>query len=374
MATINLYFEQLLKNLQPPDDRIEAARTLPPLIRDYLKRCADFPTLEPHTRLAGSYAQDMSTSDVKDVDILVRLDGNPAQNEPIAKQVISQLYYTLNKLTTLPTALGEDWQVTQVAAELEMERARRSVHVYFKNHDFHLDLVPCMAPDGFDEPLYVPDRGYNEWVESHPLGYVALLNDLNNKYAGKVKKLGKLLKHFRNYQMQTRKPKSYWLGAMLVDHIQNGNLDMTQPLPVLFRDLLNSIYNQFAATLGREGHVPHIKDPMLGHDVSPSWQRTHFETFMRRVDEGRTWATQALADWEAGLGGEAILGWQRIFGDEAEGYFPSKLDQEFVKSRAAIGLPGESFVDSHGQLMSNRPTTGLFTPVKSTRFYGYDQE
>jgi|GEM_PF-905199 len=373
MATINLHFEKLLSNLQPPDDRLKAARDLPPLIRNYLKNCSSFPTIEPHTRLAGSYAQHMPSGDVKDVDILVRLDGDPAENDPLAKQVIKDLYNALSKLTKLPDALGE-WQVGQVEAELEIERARRSVHVYFKNHDFHLDLVPCIAPNGFDAPLYVPDRGYNEWVGSHPLGYVALLNDFNNQHKGKVKKLGILLKHFRNYQMLQRKPKSYWLGAMLVEYIRNGKLDMTCPLPVLFGDFLDCIYNQFAATLGNQDAVPHIKDPMLGHDVSPNWQRTHFETFMRRVKEGRDWANTALEDWEAGNQEDAIAGWQKIFGGDEEGYFISKLDDEFVKSIVAPALPGVSFVSSQGQLVSTKPTTGVYTPVKPTKFYGHEQK
>ena len=91
---------------------------------------------------------------------------------------------------------------------------------YIKGRDFHLDVVPCIAPRGFDEALWVPDRGFNKWIQSHPLGYVALLDELNTQHGGKVKRLGRLLKHFRNFQMNNRRPKSYWLGALVVHHVR----------------------------------------------------------------------------------------------------------------------------------------------------------
>lgn len=203
---------------------------MPWKIRDYIKASKDFSTVYPHTRLAGSYAQHMAVGDVKDVDTLVRVPGDPEANEPEAKKLILDLKKLLDKL---PEALGYEGY-----AALDIERARRSIHVYFKDKDFHLDFVPCIAPDGFEEMLYVPDRGFNKWIPSHPIGYINLLNELNEKFDTKVKPLGKLLKHFRNYQMATRKPKSYWLGALLIYHIQEDSLDMTQSLGVLFHDLL----------------------------------------------------------------------------------------------------------------------------------------
>jgi tRNA nucleotidyltransferase (CCA-adding enzyme) len=149
--TLGTHFEVLLQNIQPPQERLDAARDLPPLVRDFLKEHEAFATLATHSRLAGSYAQDMSVCDVKDVDFLVRVPGDPKKNEPEAKTLIQSLCTVLN---ALPAAIDyEGW------AGIDIERARRSVHVYFKGRDFHLDVVPCIAPNGFDKPLYVPDRG-----------------------------------------------------------------------------------------------------------------------------------------------------------------------------------------------------------------------
>lgn len=357
MYTLGTHFDQMLSNIQPPEDHLEAARDLPPLVRQYLEKHEGFPTVTPHSRLAGSYAQGMLAGGVKDVDFLVRVSGDPEANKPEAKRLIQDLR---NTLRGLPAALGLEGD-----ADVDLERARRSVHVYFKERDFHLDVVPCIAPNGFDNVLWVPDRDLNSWLESHPIGYINLLEELNLAHNGKVKKLGRLFKHFRNYLMKNRRPKSYWLGALLVHHVRRDNgLDMSQPLAVIFRDLLDAIHSQYDHLLWTSATAtPHIEDPMLGHDISWNWSRPHFETFMRRIDEGRQWATQAL---DSDRRDDAIALWQRIFGDE---YFPADVSE--VASRLARqGLPGHAFVGATGLIASTKPSSGSSVPTRPTTFHG----
>lgn len=357
MYTLGTHFEELLRRTQPPQERIDVAATVTPLVRDYLRDHADLATIAPHSRLVGSYAQKMSVGDVKDVDFLVFVPGDPVNNEPEAKSIVRQLRAALDGL---PEHLGYKGY-----AAIDIEMARRSVHVYFENEDFHLDVVPATAIDGLDEPLYVPDRGLNRWIPSHPLGYIELLNSLNNEHGKKVKRLGRLFKHFRDFHMKTRKPKSYWLGAVLVHHVQN-TLDTDQSIAVLFHDLVNSTYNSFAPTLGREGATPHIKDPMLGHDISWNWQRSHFETFMRRLADVRDWSAQAL---EEGDRDRAISLWQKVFGAD---YFPSEV-AEAATQRAQTAYPGKSVVLPSGLVLPSATAAGGHTPTHPTRFYGSDE-
>jgi hypothetical protein len=361
MYTLGTHFEILLQNICPPQERLDAACDLPPLVRDFLKKHEEFATIAPHSHLAGSYAQDMSVCDVKDVDFLVNVPGDPEKNEPEAKALIQSLRNVLNDL---PAALGFEG-----SAGVDIERARRSVHVYIKGRDFHLDVVPCIAPDGFDKPLYVPDHGFNEWIKSHPIGYINLLNDLHNEHGKKVKPLGRLFKHFRNQQMKTRQPKSYWLGALLVHHIRKEKgLDMTQPLAVLFRDLLDAVYNQYRVVYDTSDiATPHIKDPLLEHDISWNWGRSHFETFMRRLDDGRTWATKAL---ETDDREKAIGWWQKMFGED---YFPVTIDEK-VAQMAAAGLPGKSFVTGTGLIVPAQPSGAGLVATQPTRFHGSEAE
>lgn len=359
MLTLGTHFDELDKNIRPPVERLQAARYLPPLVRDYLKEHQDFKTVEPHSRLVGSYAQDLSVGDVKDVDILVRVKGQPEENEPEAKQLILVLK---DALGDLPAALGFEGY-----AGVDIERARRSVHVYLVAPDFHFDVVPCIAPEGLEEPVYVPDRGFNAWIPSHPVGFIHLLDDLNVEHGGKVKRLGRLFKHFRDYHMKARRPKSYWLGALLVHRVQS-TLDMSQPLAVLFWCLLDAVYGQYAPLLGRDDEAtPNIPDPLLGHNISWNWGRPQFETFMRRLDDGRKWAAKAL---EATDRETAVAHWQRVFGEE---YFPTDVAGA-AKQQARVGLPGAAIVLPSGRVSSQRASRGISTPTRPTTFHGAETE
>ncbi|MBN4003603.1 nucleotidyltransferase [Nostoc sp. LPT] len=360
MFPVVTYFAELLKNIRPPEHRIKAAQELPPIVRKFIEE-SEFPTIDPHTRLAGSYAQKMGAGDVKDVDTLVRVPGNPKNNQPEAKRLIWDLKKCLDEL---PAYLGYQGYAE---AEIDVERARRSIHVYFKSQDFHLDFVPCIAPDGFENIIYVPDRGFNKWITSHPIGFINLLNKLQKEHNGKVKPLGILLKHFRNQQMKSRKPKSYWLGALLVFHIQKGNLDISQPLAVLFHDLLDAIYSQYQCLLGRnDDATPNIPDPILGHNISWNWSPNHFETFMRRIKEGRLWAAKAL---ETDNRDEAIAYWQKIFGKE---YFPFEVETAASKL-ADEAYPGKSFISPSGLILPSYLASDSYTPTLPTKFHGIEQ-
>ena len=359
MYTLGTHFEELLVNIRPPVDRVVAARELPPKVRDFLREHEEFITCAPHSRLAGSYAQDMSVGDIKDVDFLVRIPGDPRTCTPSPRRIISNL---ADVLDSLPEALGFDG-----CAGVDVERARRSVHVYICGKEFHLDVVPCIAPDGFEKPIWVPDRGWNKWVRSHPIGFVLLLDKLNGKYGGKVKPLGKLLKHFRNVQMNSRKPKSYWLGALLVNEILcDHGLDMRKSLAELFHGLLAAIHTRYDHLRWTSNTAtPNLKDPMLGHNVSWNWSRSHFETFMRRVKEGRDLAYKAL---EANDRETAIGLWQRVFGED---YFPDNVTKA-AGSQAQSGWPGSAYVTTTGLVTAAR-VAAVSTPSMPTRFHGDPQ-
>lgn len=356
MFTLTTHFEKMLSDLQPPEERAKAAQELPAKVRDYLTGHDEFATVSPHTRLAGSYAQHLTVGDIKDVDILVRVPGDPERNEPDAKTLVADLKKALEGL---PEALE-----TEGLTDIDVTGARRSVHVHIAEPDFHIDVVPCIAPDGFEEALWVPDRGWGKWVKSHPIGYIRLLNDLNKDNGEKIKPLIRLFKRFRDFQMLHRKPKSYWLGAMVVQELDRGNLATDKSIGELFHDLVNGVYNHYACLLGREDDAtPNLPDPMLGHNVSFNWKRTHFETFMRRLDEARTWAAAAIG---AADKDDAIAKWQKVFGEE---YFPSDVETE-AAAAAKAGLPGSAIVTASGLVGKQKPAVGASVLSRSTRFHG----
>lgn len=363
MFTLVTHFEELLKNLRPPEDRLALAQELPARVRKFLEEHSELETVAPHTMLVGSYAQHTTVGDVKDVDFLVRVPGDPEENEPEAKRLIQDLKATL---VDLPEALGYSGYAQM--QDVEVERARRSIHVYFEGEDFHIDVVPCIAPSGFDEVIYVPDRGFNEWIPSHPVGLCKLLTDLNKENSKKLRPLIKLVKHFRDVQMVYQKPKSYWILSLVIHHVRKEDgLDMSKSIGEIFHDFCDAVYKQYNHLLTTSGTAtPNIADPMLDHNVSWNWDRSHFETFMRRLDDGRKWSGKAL---EAEDRNTAIEYWQKLFGEE---YFPNNVD-EAAENRAANIWPGKSYVTSSGLISSNKPQDEKSTPVPKTTYHGEEE-
>lgn len=356
MVSLRLHFKGLLQNIQPPAERVEAAQSLPKPVQEFLRLHPEFVTLSPHTRLAGSYAQDLSVDDVKDVDFIVRTDGDPKANEPEARRTIRALKSVLD-------GLPEHLEM-QGYTETEVTRARRSVHVCFPEQDFHLDVVPCIAPDGLNEPLWVPDREFNRWIPSHPLGVVQQVTDLEGTFPGKFRNLSRLTKHFRNEQMKRSRPKSYWLLTLLIHEFRDNGFTGSEPLPESFHMLIDRLYNRLAPIYGRtDGATPNLKDPMLNHNVSWNWDRGDFETFMRRLDDGRRWSQYALDAAAKDDLDEAIRHWLRVFGDA----FPTDV-VELARAEAATMQPGNASVASSGLILPGAVNRKLSVPA--TKYYG----
>jgi len=355
MHTLGTHFTKLLENIQPPPHRLKKAQKIPARVRDFLAEHKEFKTMPPHSRLVGSYAQHLSVGDVKDVDILVRVDGDPEANDPPAREVLRGLKAALDDL---PEYLGYHGE-----SEFDINRNRRSVHVRFNEEDFHLDVVPCIAPQGFEAPIYVPDWGFKKWIKSHPLGVVTLIQELEDEHPGKFRNVTKLLKHFRNTHMVYMRPKSYWLVAMSIEAVKDGAVDTSEPLAVVFDQLLNHLYTKYSPIYQRtDGATPHIKDPMLGHDVSWNWSRNDFEAFLRRLEEGKRWTGEALKQDDKD---EAIKYWRKVFGDE----FPEDVD-EYASALAATHWPGVAHASSRGVILSGAVEGVKSTPVLPTRYYG----
>lgn len=354
--TLSTYFSRLLQDIQPPQHRLDKAVELTPQVQEYLEDHDEFETKYPHSRQVGSYAQHLSVGDVKDVDFLVRVDVDTT-DDSTGREVLRDLK---DALDGLPKSLGYIG-----ATDFDITRNRRSVHVTFEQENFHLDVVPCVAPNGFDELIYIPDWGFKTWVESHPLGVVKLVKDLEAEHPGKFRNLAKLLKHFRNTHMTYMKPKSYWPVTMAIDAIDNGHIDTTKPLAVAFDQLLNYLYDKYYPTYCRtDGATPHIKDPMLGHNVSPSWSRNAFKAFMDRLADGKGWTGRALATDDKDT---AIELWQKVFGDE----FPENVD-EYARSLAAAGQPGSSRATRTGLILPGAAAANA-TSVPPTGYYGREE-
>ncbi len=354
LLTLPEYFRALARNIEPPKERKDAAADIPKDVREYLKTSNNLTTESPHSRLTGSYARSTAIHAIKDVDFVVFVKAGEEDPDPVA--TLEALYKALKGL---PGELGYDGK-----AQI-LRRQRRSVHVEFEGKDFHLDVVPALIRDGIDEPLRVPDREWNTWERSDPLGYGRALSELNSETGDKAVRLIKLFKHWRTVQMKYLRPKSYYLEALIYRHLDrswvttDGKSDAE-----LFTDLIRSIRDRFQPALDGD-YVPVISDPMLGHNIAFNWEQDSFKSFMAQLDQSISWAERALAKERDELDA-AIELWQKVFGAEhfADSSTTRRLQQAEWLSTGSI------FVTGAGRVLDKPPAAGPAVSSPRHRFYG----
>lgn len=345
MKSLRLHFELLFKNINPPDERKALIKEIVGALRVWLAD-HDFQTVSPHTRLIGSYARSTAVLWVKDIDILIFLASDALDRTPNA------LLLELRRIL-------DDYPDAVVNASGQ----RRSIRLELVEHDLVVDIVPAVAPDGDDQPLKVPDRPRQDWISSDPFGYMGRLSRLNKEHDCKVVPLVKLTKVWRDVNMKIRRPKSYMLEVMVLDAVESGGITLVGELwPSILAQLFAHWADRYHALMEQGHGVPRVFDPQLGHLISAGWQRTEFETFMRRVREADAAARRALV---AGSEEIAAEEWSRLFGD----CWPSQEDVDAAAAEEASTVaPGRSSISSAGLVIA--PTAARTVPSQSTQFHG----
>ncbi len=338
MYTLPDHFNKLLTNIQPRKNRSAMAQTIPNSVRDYLKGTDLLKTVDPQSRLVGSYGRMTAIKNIKDVDTLVFID--PDYKTGKDRKPEDALNDLVDALQDLPEYIGDENGT--VDAELAIRRQRRSVHVTFTlpneidqvDEPFEMDVVPVVALAGLEKPLWVPDKDWSNWIETDPLGYGQYLSNLNQANLNKVIHLIKMFKHWRDARMVYRRPKSYWLECMTVGLIEGEKILFEKmSYSEIFFNLLDAVYVKYEPAFLKEDAVPKIPDPMLGNNVAWNWKRAEFETFMRRMDESRDWGRRAL---ECDKEEDTIALWQKVFNrDGEEEYFPTVVEDAYKELAAA---------------------------------------
>ena len=345
MATVARHFDALLSAVNPPEDRAERAKEMPVPIREHLARSDTLDTVEPHTRLIGSYARDTAVMEIKDVDILVFLDPTKYTGEsPVG--VLGDLHVALENM---PDAGSPD-----------LSPQRRSVRVSYA--DFELDIVPAIAPLGTDYSVRIPDCDQLEWIDSHPLGYQQYLSDLNARTDDRVVPMIKLIKYWRDYQaaeVKSPKPASYLIEVELTHVFRMIPSLAGVGADELFTKLLRGMHDDFSPS-AQVGRVPAVYDPMLRNDIAEdvNWQASEVQLFVTTMSESLEWAERALEEEDQE---ECVELWKLVFGD----LFADGRRKQAAK-RAELSKAGKLSVASTGMI---REEDGDI-PVPKHKFYG----
>lgn len=342
MASSRFAFGALLKKVNPDAPRAEIAQRLPSEVREWLKD-HEFETRSPHSRLIGSWGRQTATTDIKDVDALFFLPPDVLDRTP--ESVLREFKGVLEEYPD---------------ATAEASPQRRSIGLDFPVHGLCMDIVGAVAEDGLDNPLWIPDRQKKEWVRSDPLGYGRSLSAANAERGGKLVPLIKVVKAWRDEQMMYRRPKSYLLEVIVFQAVTSGAVVLKgRSTAENVRDFFEHLKQKWQKLMDEEDGVPRVQDPQLGNVISGGWERSHFETFMRRVREAAAAARAAL---DAESDAEADPHWKKVFGE----LWPTadEVTKE-ARSAAVAATPGTAYVSPWGAVSAaasagairSRPTT-----------------
>ena len=346
------YFKGLFTNIRPPQDRLDLAQDLPNQVRDHLVASEKLRTVEddPKTHLAGSYARFTAIGNLKDVDTLVFVDPTYETDEPDAEAVLDDLAAALKDLEVDGYGKGE----------VKVSRLqRRSHHVEFKRDGeeaFHIDVVPVIRRGDKADRLRIPDRDWNAWDDTQPIGYADRLTSLNEANDKKVRKSIRMLKQVKAYHMpRARRPKSYWLETWVYSLWCDGRMDSTWGYADLAYEMLEKIRADCGATPRQ------ILDPCLFRNLTETWEQAEYDDFVALLDRLLPDLRAIKDDDDADA---SIAAWRKTFGPAFD------LTDEDKKAEAdARALTGASKVTGAGLLVPlAAPVKGV--PVAPHRFYG----
>ena len=343
MADCRFAFDALLKKINPSSDRVDVVKDLHAAVRDWLQE-HDYETCSPHSRLIGSYARHTAICDIKDVDVLVFLPATALDRSP--ESVLREL-----------KAILEEYPDSTV----ETSPQRRSIRMGFPNEECSVDVVPAVAEDGLDQPLLIPDRRQQNWILTDPLGYGEALSAANADSGKKLVPQIKLSKAWRGEQMQRRKTKSYLLEVIVYHAVTGGAVTLAgKSTAQNLCDFFEHIEGKWGWLMDQGTGTPRVLDPQLGTVLK--WERSHFETFMRRIRDASRWARKAL---DAESEQEAAEEWKEIFGDLWP--TPEEVEEE-ARCAAQEGQPGTAFVAATGAVGTPAAVGGFQSPA--TTFHG----
>lgn len=343
MADSRFAFDALLKKINPSSDRVDVVKDLHADVRGWLAE-HEYETCSPHSLLIGSYARHTAICDIKDVDVLVFLPVSALDRTPDSV------------LRELKKVLAEYPDST-----VETSPQRRSIRMDFEKESCTIDIVPAVAREGIEQPLWIPDRHREEWIRSRPLGYAKALSAANANHGRMLIPEIKLGKAWRDVQMQRRKTKSYLLEVIIFHVVASGAIELAgKSTAQILCELFEHIADRWKSLMDNGSEAPLVSDPQLG--IPLEWERSHFETFMRRVREAAKAARRAI---DAESDDDAADEWKKVFGDLWP--TPEEVEHE-ARCAAQASQPGSAFVSAAGAVGTSAAVDGFRS--RATTFHG----
>jgi len=170
------------------------------------------------------------------------------------------------------------------------------------------------------------------------------------------------VKVWRDEHMERRRPKSYVLEVMLLGGVEEGGLVLCdRSLAENVRDAFAYITDKYADLMDNGTGAPRIPDPQISSlFITRGWERSHFETFMRRAREARRVAERAVAAQNDAVAGDE---WKRLFGSR---WPTDEQVKRAIQEEAAAHQPGGAKIASTGRVIGGAAVIA----TRPTRFHG----
>lgn len=290
-------FKALLGKINPDGEDVKRAVKAHTDVREFLASDGGLGEAYSDSFLAGSYARDTSIAPIKDLDVVVLTTYDRATTPRV---VLNALRKALRKKYT-----GDDETVPN----------RRSVLVDLPDTTLTMDVIPAIASGDRDQHIWVPDRGLNEWIKSHPHGHITLAEDRNQASAEigdrhLYKSTVKLLRWWRHLQLEGyRHPKGFLIEILCLESTPVYATEWAESL-LKTLDGVSTVYGNYKDAEA----PPRIADPAVsGEVIRTKMSARDFTRFLKKVDEARATLQKAI-DSEDNC--ESAKLYRQLFGEE----------------------------------------------------------
>jgi len=296
VATLPSYFTQALSRIEPGPDADNAKKSHAE-VSAALKAAAPLARLGVKPVLIGSYAREVSTRRVKDVDVFGRLQDADQDLRP--GRAID---------------LFED-ALTGSFGHQRVERQARSIKVSFNEYDLSVDAVPA-RPKGnhWEIPKKTDQDNRASWIETNPTRLTELSTETNKKYTlsgkGIYVPVVKLVRQVRRAWISDQP------GGLFFEILTYWAFNDGKPREISHAGYLVAVLDYIEKELpvvAEDG----LRDPTLaGKVIETRATERDFSDAIREMTKAARLARTALAEDDDC---RAALAWQRLLGKNTEG-------------------------------------------------------
>lgn len=323
------YFNEFLSEIEPSQAAKADLQTGHTTLRKRLAEDEEFGTIHVNTLLQGSYRRHTAIQPGKDVDIVVVTTLDP--DSIAASAATARLKKTLDrhypgKVTPQTRSLCVQLSYVTMDVVIAASRELRADNL----------LAEMRRVAAIDEaaawkaqPLQIPDRDLQRWVDTHPKRQLEWTTELNKRSEGFFVPLVKMSKWWRHETYQDPEyPKGYLLERIVGEKVDSGKRDHAEGFVQLLRNIVTSYEPYALASI-----VPSLPDPGVpSHNVLHRLSADDFRAFISRVKTALSKAEEALASTDKN---ESAGLWREVFGKK----FPEAPTAKAAFPAAAVRPP-----------------------------------